>query len=316
MQSKDRTLPKSEGSAKGKVKFHFKERKPEWFKTTAPGSANYLTTRRVVKKAVLNTVCEEARCPNIGECWSHKTATFMIMGDTCARGCRFCAIKKQPAQKLPPLDADEPKRIAEAARELNLKHVVITTVTRDDLPDGGADHFAKTVTALKSSLPDCSVEVLISDLNGSKDALKIILATDISILNHNVETVPRLYNKVRPGSEYIRSLTILRWSKELYPEIKTKSGLMVGFDEKKHEVLSVMDDLRACGVDILTIGQYLQPSNMQLAVERYVSPEEFKFFKEEGLKRGFSFVESGPFVRSSYHAWKHSKVADCDNPAS
>lgn len=280
--------------------------KPSWLKVRAPGSEQYLETREIVKTLKLHTVCEEARCPNIGECWSHHTATFMIMGDLCTRRCHFCSVKKGTSDTLQPLDPFEPERVGIAVKELKLRHAVITSVDRDDATDNGATHFAKTVRAVRKHAPDCKIELLIPDLQGSIRDLEIIIKSGINVLNHNVETVPRMYRKVRPGAGYIRSLTILRSAKEFDPTIMTKSGIMVGLGEEKEEVLALMDDLRASNVDIMTIGQYLRPSERQLPVKYYVTPEEFKEYEVEGLKRGFKFVESGPLVRSSYHAWKHT----------
>ena len=284
-------------------------RKPAWIKAKAPGSPEYLETKKLVTTLKLHTVCEEARCPNIGECWSHHTATFMIMGDLCTRRCNFCAVKKGNSETLVALDPNEPERVGQAVKELRLQHAVITSVDRDDVADNGAMHFFKTVAAVRNHAPDCKIELLIPDLKGSESDLKTIVTSGIDVLNHNVETVPRLYRKVRPGAGYIRSLTILRWAKEYSPSILTKSGIMVGLGEEKAEVLSLMDDLRASNVDIMTIGQYLRPSQNQLPVKAFVTPEEFKEYEEEGLKRGFKFVESGPLVRSSYHAWKHTVEA-------
>ena len=284
-------------------------RKPSWIKAKAPGSPEYLETKKLVTTLKLHTVCEEARCPNIGECWSHHTATFMIMGDLCTRRCNFCAVKKGNSETLVALDPNEPERVGQAVKELRLQHAVITSVDRDDVADNGAMHFFKTVAAVRNHAPDCKIELLIPDLKGSEKDLKTIATSGIDVLNHNVETIPRLYKKVRPGAGYIRSLTILRWAKEYSPSILTKSGIMVGLGEEKAEVLSLMDDLRASNVDIMTIGQYLRPSQNQLPVKAFVTPEEFKEYEEEGLKRGFKFVESGPLVRSSYHAWKHTVEA-------
>lgn len=280
--------------------------KPSWLKVKAPGSPEFLETKKIVKGLQLNTVCEEARCPNIGECWSHRTATFMIMGDLCTRRCHFCSVKKGTSDTLQPLDVLEPLRVGRAVRDLGLKHVVITSVDRDDVADNGAGHFASTVAAIKRNAPGCKIELLIPDLKGSQKDLEIIVASGIDVLNHNVETVPRLYKKVRPGAGYIRSMTILRWAKEFNSQMLTKSGIMVGLGESQEEVLALMDDLRFNNVDIMTIGQYLRPSERQLPVKEFVSPEQFKVYEEEGLKRGFKFIESGPLVRSSYHAWKHS----------
>ena len=280
--------------------------KPPWLKVRAPGSPEYLETRQIVKELKLHTVCEEARCPNIGECWSHHTATFMIMGDLCTRKCHFCSVKKGDSSTLQPLDPFEPERVGIAVKELSLRHAVITSVDRDDSTDNGASHFAKTVRAIRKHAPQCKVELLIPDLQGSRKDLETILASGIDVLNHNVETVPRLYKKVRPGAGYIRSLSIHRWAKEIAPNVLTKAGIMVGLGETREEVLSLMDDLRSVNLDIMTIGQYLRPSDRQVPVKAFVTPEEFKDYENEGLKRGFAFVESGPLVRSSYHAWKHT----------
>lgn len=280
--------------------------KPPWLKVRAPGSPEYLQTKELVKGLKLVTVCEEARCPNIGECWSHSTATFMIMGELCTRRCHFCAVKKGTSETLVALDPNEPDRVGQAVKELGLKHAVITSVDRDDMADNGASHFRKTVLSVRKNAPECKIELLIPDLKGCAEDLATIVTSGIDVLNHNVETVPRLYKKVRPGSGYVRSLTILRRAKEFAPHIMTKSGIMVGLGEEKAEVLALMDDLRDCNVDIMTIGQYLRPSEKQLPVKEFVTPEEFKEYEEEGLKRGFKFIESGPLVRSSYHAWKHT----------
>ncbi len=280
--------------------------KPSWLKVKAPGSPEYLETRDIVKKLRLHTVCEEARCPNIGECWSHHTATFMIMGDLCTRKCHFCSVKKGDSDTLQPLDPLEPERVGYAVASLNLKHAVITSVDRDDRTDNGAEHFYKTVKSIQKRAPECKIELLIPDLQGSRKDLERILESGINVLNHNVETVPRLYKKVRPGAGYVRSLSILRWAKEIDPTVMTKSGIMLGLSEEKEEVLALMDDLRDANVDIMTIGQYLRPSEKQLPVKAFITPEEFKEYEEEGLKRGFKFVESGALVRSSYHAWKHT----------
>lgn len=280
--------------------------KPPWLKVKAPGSPQYLETRSVVKSLKLHTVCEEARCPNIGECWSHHTATFMIMGDLCTRRCHFCSVKKGDSDTLLPLDPMEPERVGIAVKELKLQHVVITSVDRDDVSDNGASHFAKTVAAIKKHAPECKIELLIPDLQGAFGDLETIMSSGIDVLNHNIETIPRLYKKVRPGAGYLRSLTLLKLAKEYDPTVRTKSGIMVGLGEEKDEVFRVMDDMRAFEVDIMTIGQYLRPSNKQLPVRAYVTPEEFKEFEEVGLSKGFKFVESGALVRSSYHAWKHT----------
>jgi lipoic acid synthetase len=280
--------------------------KPSWLKVRAPGSPEYLETKKIVKDLKLHTVCEEAMCPNIGECWSHHTATFMIMGELCTRKCHFCSVKKGTSETLVALDPNEPERVGVAVKELGLKHAVVTSVDRDDVADNGASHFLKTVASIRRHAPGCKVELLIPDLKGCRQDLETILSAKIDVLNHNIETVPRLYKKVRPGAGYIRSLSIHRWAKEIDPSTVTKSGIMVGLGETKDEVLGVMDDMRAVGIDVMTIGQYLRPSAKQLPVRAFITPEEFKEYEEEGLKRGFRFVESGPFVRSSYHAWKHT----------
>jgi lipoic acid synthetase len=280
--------------------------KPSWLKVRAPGSPEYLETRKIVKDLKLHTVCEEAQCPNIGECWSHHTATFMIMGELCTRKCHFCSVKKGSSDTLVALDPNEPERVGVAVKSLGLKHAVITSVDRDDVADNGAGHFNKTVRAVRTQSPGCKIELLIPDLKGSRADLETILASKIDVLNHNIETVPRLYKKVRPGAGYIRSLSIHRWAKEIDPQVVTKSGIMVGLGETKEEVLAVMDDMRAVGIDVMTIGQYLRPTQNQLPVRAFITPEEFKEYEEEGMKRGYRFGESGPFVRSSYHAWKHT----------
>jgi lipoic acid synthetase len=277
-------------------------RHPDWIKVKPLGNPNYLRLKRILREKNLHTVCEEARCPNIGECWGNKTATFLILGDTCTRGCRFCAIDKG---KPVALDLEEPRNVALVVKELGLDHIVVTSVNRDDLPDGGANHFAKTVFWIKSLNPGIRVEVLIPDFEGSIKALETVLNSGIEILNHNIETVPRLYGKVRPGHSYECSLGILREAKKMRSDVLTKSGFMVGVGESYDEVTRTLQDLRENDVDIVTIGQYLQPSNRQLRVERYVTPDEFKEFKTDAEKLGFRHVESGPLVRSSYHAWSH-----------
>ena len=277
-------------------------RHPDWIKVKAPGDANYLRLKRILREKNLHTVCEEARCPNIGECWGNKTATFLILGDTCTRGCRFCSIDKGRPLAL---DPEEPRNVALVVKDLGLDHIVVTSVNRDDLPDGGAGHFAKTVFWIKNLNPGIRVELLIPDFEGNLAALKAVVDSGIEILNLNIETVPRLYGKVRPGHTYECSLGILREAKKMRGDMLTKSGFMVGVGETGDEVMTTLRDLREHEVDIVTIGQYLQPSNRQLRVERYVSPEEFKEFKTAGELLGFRHVESGPLVRSSYHAWSH-----------
>jgi lipoyl synthase len=277
-------------------------RHPDWIKVKAPGDPNYLRLKRLMREKNLHTVCEEARCPNIGECWGNKTATFLILGHTCTRGCRFCAIDKG---KPLALDPKEPRNVGLVVKDLDLDHIVVTSVNRDDLPDGGAAHFAKTVFWIKTLNPGIRVELLIPDFEGNRDALKTVVESGIEILNHNIETVPRLYGKVRPGHSYECSLIILKEAKGLRDDMLTKSGFMLGVGETSDEVMSTLSDLRAHDVDIVTIGQYLQPSNRQLKVERYVTPGEFREFKSKADKLGFRHVESGPLVRSSYHAWSH-----------
>jgi lipoic acid synthetase len=277
-------------------------RHPDWIKVKAPGNPNYLRLKRLMREKNLHTVCEEARCPNIGECWGNKTATFLILGDTCTRGCRFCAIAKG---KPLALDPEEPRNVALVVKDLGLDHIVVTSVNRDDLPDGGAGHFAKTVFWIKALNPGIRVELLIPDFQGDLQATATVVNSGIDILNHNIETVPRLYGKVRPGHSYACSLQVLREAKSLRPEVLTKSGFMLGVGETTDEVMTTLRDLRENQVDIVTIGQYLQPSSRQLKVDRYVTPEEFSEFKAAAQSLGFRHVESGPLVRSSYHAWSH-----------
>jgi lipoyl synthase len=277
-------------------------RHPDWIKVKAPGNPNYLRLKRLMREKNLHTVCEEARCPNIGECWGNKTATFLILGDTCTRGCRFCAIDKG---KPLALDPEEPRNVALVIKDLDLDHIVVTSVNRDDLPDGGAAHFAETVFWIKQLNPGTRVELLVPDFAGNLQSLETVVNSGIEILNHNIETVPRLYGKVRPGHSYQGSLNLLRAAKKHRPEILTKSGFMLGVGETEHEVLATLQDLRDSHADIVTIGQYLQPSIRQLKVERYVTPAEFREFKAAAELLGFRHVESGPLVRSSYHAWSH-----------
>ena len=277
-------------------------RHPDWIKVKAPGNPNYLRLKRLMREKNLHTVCEEARCPNIGECWGNKTATFLILGDTCTRGCRFCAIDKG---KPLALDPEEPRNVALVVKDLGLDHIVVTSVNRDDLPDGGAAHFARTVFWIKNLNPGIRVELLIPDFEGNLDALKTVVQSGIGILNHNIETVPRLYGKVRPGHTYECSVNILKTAKIMRPEVLTKTGMMLGVGENYDEVMATLHDLRENQVDIVTLGQYLQPSPKLLKVERYLHPDEFKEFKTAADNLGFRHVESGPLVRSSYHAWSH-----------
>jgi lipoyl synthase len=277
-------------------------RHPDWIKVRPPGNPNYLRLKRILREKKLHTVCEEARCPNIGECWGHNTATFLILGDTCTRGCRFCAIDKG---KPIALDPEEPRNVAQVVKELGLNHIVVTSVNRDDLPDGGSAHFAKTVFWIKTLNPGIRVEVLIPDFKGDLKALEIVVHSGIHVLNHNIETVPRLYATVRPGHSYECSVRILKVAKEIRPDILTKTGMMLGVGESHEEVIATLHDLRENDVDIVTLGQYLQPSEKQLKVERYLHPDEFQDYKIEAQSLGFHHVESGPLVRSSYHAWSH-----------
>ena len=282
------------------------ERKhPDWIKVRAPVSPEYFRTRAILGELKLHSVCQEACCPNIGECFSHHTATFMLLGDVCTRNCPYCAVAHG---KVRPLDPDEPRRIAEAVARLGLQHVVVTSVDRDDLPDGGAAHFAATARAIKQALPATRVEVLVPDFQGSLASVDTVVESPVDIYNHNLETVPSLYRKARPGGQYRRSLDVLRHAKEgarsLERNLLTKTGVMLGLGERRDELLEVMRDLREIECDILTLGQYLRPSKEHLPVERYVTPEEFADLKRAGMELGFRHVESGPLVRSSYHAWE------------
>jgi lipoic acid synthetase len=278
--------------------------KPEWLKVRAPGGENYQNLKRLAHSLSLNTVCESAQCPNIGECWHHRTATFMMLGNLCTRRCGFCAVPKGRPESI---DFDEPRRVAEAVVALGLEYAVITSVNRDDDLVGGARVFAMVIKEIHSQASGCRVEVLIPDFQGNREAIRIVADARPDVLNHNVESVPRLYRVVRSGARYERSLDLLRYSKELNPEGPTKSGVMVGLGEETFELLEVFRDLAATGCDILTIGQYLRPSRDHLTVTRHYSPLEFAELKSEALKMGFKHVESGPLVRSSYHA--HEQVA-------
>jgi len=277
-------------------------KRPDWLKVKLPAGDNFSDVRNLMREKKLNTVCEEAKCPNIAECWNHRTATFMILGDTCTRSCGFCNVKiGMPAE----LDLDEPRRVVYAIKQLNLRHAVITSVNRDELEDGGAFMFSECVRLIREEKPDCTVEILIPDFKGEEKAFETIMQYPPDILNHNLETVERLYHAVRPQAKYERSLNIIKWFKS--KGLKTKSGIMVGIGEKTDEVLELMKDLYDHGCEIMTIGQYLQPTKVHLPVDRFVTPEEFKMFKEEGLKMGFKVVESSPLVRSSYHADQHAR---------
>lgn len=274
-------------------------RRPEWLRVRLPGGENYAELKGIMRGLELHTVCEEARCPNIGECWNARTATFMILGDTCTRACGFCAVKTgRPGV----LDLGEPIRVAEAVEKMGLRHAVITSVNRDELEDGGASIFAGTIRQIRTRIPSCGIEVLIPDFEGNEVALQIVMRARPDILNHNIETVPRLYPQVRPKARYPRSLEVLRRAKRMDATVFTKSGIMLGLGEEMDEVLEVFRDLRAHDVEILTVGQYLRPTVNHLPIARYVSPDEFAWLKGEALKLGFRHVESGPLVRSSYHA--------------
>lgn len=281
------------------------ERKhPEWIRARMPGVAAFASTRDILREKRLHSVCEEAQCPNISECFAHNTATFMILGNVCTRRCTFCAVSQANPGAEPP-EADEPWRLAEAARDMGLRHVVITSVARDDLPDQGAGHFARCAEAVKSLVPDAAVEVLIPDFRGERECLRTVVESPIDVMNHNTETVPRLYARVRRGAKYWRTMTLLSRSKEIRPELPTKSGLMLGLGEAAEEIHAVLCDLREAQCDILTLGQYLQPTGSQVGVARYLTPAEFEGWRDEALALGFRHVESGPLVRSSYHAWNH-----------
>ncbi len=275
------------------------ETKPDWLKVKAVTGPNYQDLKTLKAGLGLHTICEEARCPNIYECWENRTATFLILGRICTRACRFCAVE---TGRPTGLDTEEPGRVADAVRQLRLRHVVITSVARDDLPDGGAGIFAETIRAIRASVPDCTIEVLIPDLQGGDDALRTVVEARPDILNHNIETVERLQRVVRVKATYDRSMWVLRQSKVFDPSIRTKSGMMLGCGERPEEVIVAMRDLKANGVDVVTLGQYLRPSLMHLPVDRFAPPEEFAEYKRIGLEMGFSHVESAPLVRSSYHA--------------
>jgi lipoic acid synthetase len=279
--------------------------KPQWLRARAPVGDNYHNLKQLARGLGLHTVCESAQCPNIGECWNHRTATFMLLGDACTRRCGFCAV---PKGKPGPLDWDEPRRVAEAVATLGLKHAVVTSVNRDDDNLGGARVFAQTIEEIRRLSPECRVEVLIPDFQGMDEALRIVLAARPDVLNHNTETVPRLYRVVRSGARYERTLRLLENAKKFFPGMVTKSGVMVGLGEEMSELVEVFRDLGARGVDILTVGQYLRPSRDHLPIARYYSPDEFLYLKQEALRFGFRHVESGPLVRSSYHAHEQAEA--------
>ena len=285
---------------------HTTARRPEWLKVRLPGGENYNELKRLMRGLDLHTVCESARCPNIAECWQHRTATFMILGNTCTRSCGFCAV---PSGRPEPIDRDEPRRVAEAAEQMGLRYAVITSVNRDDAPDGGAGVFAETIREIRARLPECKIEVLIPDLCGDWDALKIVMDAAPDVLNHNTETVPRLYRFARKGAEYRRTLRLFVESKRLAPKIPTKTGLMAGLGETRSELMRTIRDIREQDVNILTVGQYLQPTRAHLPVAKFYTPEEFADIKQEAMNLGFAHVESGPLVRSSYHAHEQQEAA-------
>ena len=283
------------------------EPRPPWLKVRFSGGENFRELDRIMRTLELHTVCESARCPNMGECWEHRTATFMILGDICTRACGFCAVPSgKPAG---PPDEEEPQRVAEAVARMGLRYAVVTSVNRDDQPDGGAHIFARTIEEIRRRVPGCKVEVLIPDFRGDWNALNVVLATRPDVLNHNTETVPRLYRQVRKGAVYERSLELLRRAKQTNADVPTKTGLMLGLGEEKQEVLATLQDLAAQGTDILTLGQYLQPTRDHLPIVRYVHPDEFAEFKILGEAMGFKHVEAGPLVRSSYHAFEQTESA-------
>jgi lipoyl synthase len=282
------------------------ERKPDWLKVRAPGGPNYSRLKHLMRELDLHTVCEEAHCPNVGECWEHGTATFMILGDVCTRNCGYCAVQHG---RPPKYDVEEPNRVAAAVAEMQLRHAVITSVDRDDLDDFGAYIFAETIRQIRSRIPSCSVEVLVPDFQGDEAAIRSVLEARPDIYNHNTETVPRLYRRARPGGRYERVLRIFQFAKREAPDIPTKTGIILGLGETTEEVLATMRDLRTVDVDILTLGQYLRPSNDHLPLDRYYTPQEFRELAQAGRAMGFRHVEAGPLVRSSYHAWEQVQAA-------
>jgi lipoic acid synthetase len=282
------------------------QRKPPWLKVKAPGGPTYVALKHMMRDLKLHTVCEEAHCPNIGECWEHKAATFMILGDVCTRNCAYCAVAHGTPTAL---DVDEPVRLAEAVAQMGLRHVVITSVDRDDLPNGGAEIFAASIAQIRRRLPETSIEVLIPDFKGNPTALRIVVEARPDILNHNLETIERLYRIARPGGRYPRALELLARAKALDARLLTKSGIICGLGEDWDELLGAMRDLRAQQVDILTLGQYLRPSDQHLPIARWYTPDEFAELKRFGLSLGYRHVESGPLVRSSYHAWEQVEAA-------
>lgn len=281
--------------------------RPPWLRVKFFGGENYQDLKRIMRTLDLHTVCESARCPNMGECWDHRTATFMILGNICTRACGFCAVPS--GKPIGPPEQDEPERVAEAAQKMGLRYAVVTSVNRDDQADGGAEIFARTISEIRARVPGCKVEVLIPDFRGNWEALETVVRAAPEVLNHNMETVPRLYRRVRKGAQYERSLELLRRAKGMSPEMPTKTGMMLGLGEEREEVLGAMRDIVAQHVDILTLGQYLQPTREHLPVARFVRPEEFAEYKRLGEEMGFKHVESGPLVRSSYHAFEQEEAA-------
>ena len=294
--------PRSRGRGASNAVVPIDRARPEWLKVRLPTGPTYENLRRLMRSKELHTVCEEAHCPNMAECWGAGTATFMILGDTCTRSCGFCAVKTgRPGV----VDGDEPRRVGEAVARMGLGHAVVTSVNRDELPDGGAEIFAETIREIRRQSPGTTVEVLIPDFVGRPESLDAVLAARPEILNHNVETVPRLYPRVRPQARYERSLEVLRRTKQRAPDLVCKSGIMVGLGETRDEVVATMRDIASQGTDILTVGQYLRPSPVHLPIERYWEPSEFDDLRDAGMTMGFRHVEAGPLVRSSYHAERH-----------
>jgi lipoic acid synthetase len=281
--------------------------RPLWLRVRFFGGENYQDLKRIMRTLDLHTVCESARCPNMGECWEHRTATFMILGNICTRACGFCAVPS--GRPIGPPDEDEPERVAEAVEKMGLRYAVVTSVNRDDEPDGGAALFARTISEIRRRVPECKVEVLIPDFRGDWPALEAVVAARPDVLNHNMETVPRLYRQVRRGAEWQRSLELLRRAREMAPDMPTKTGMMLGLGEMRDEVLAAMEEIAAHGAHILTLGQYLQPTREHLPVARFVHPDEFAEFKQLGEQMGFKHVEAGPLVRSSYHAFEQEEAA-------
>jgi len=274
-------------------------RKPEWIRARIPSSDNFKETKKILNSLNIVTVCEEASCPNIGECWSKKHATFMVMGDTCTRSCAFCNVKTGIPEELDPF---EPYRVSKAVKEMELNHVVITSVDRDDLPDGGANHFAKTILAIRRCSSNTTIEILTPDFLRKKGALAIVLEAKPDVFNHNLETVPRLYLDIRPGARYFNSLRLLNDAKKSLPKLFTKSGIMLGLGEERNEIMQVMDDLRSADVDFLTLGQYLQPTRKHAPIKKFITPDEFNKYKKIAESKGFLMVSSSPLTRSSHHA--------------